>query len=498
MRIFSVVFSAAVILSASAVHAGSSSFSVYRGEMHITVTSGKGCLGNESSHPVPVEMVIERSEEEGAERISGYYKGEEIMVGRFSGSGSAPLPVSYANEKVGAEGHLLSIAGSGKTITAKLAEKHSDESEDCIFDQASFTLHRVAEGEEAARTMRSVSRLYAAQILRREGNSLYRDEKYAAAVPVFEKALSLVEEAEGKKSPELSDYLEGLGQALTKTGRFDEARVALERGLAVADNDRQRSEVRETIAWMWGYRGVAADSSRNYADAVNYYRTALTYAPTSAVIAVNLANALCYGGQCEEAERILDAAAAKAVTREDQNLIAAVRSYQLYYRGNVAEQQGEFEAAVKLYSEALKRNPDEVDFVAALGGVYVRQGKYDKAQELLEGAAARSGVESVRKGYSDSVAHLFAARGRESEKQRDLAAAQQWFRKAMGKNPNDYTFVTSLAKVLRKTGSFSEASELLKTASLRFKDETAAQEISEEIEKGRIAEMLARGLKAAH
>lgn len=495
MRIFFMVFPVAAILSASIAFAGSGSCFLYRGEMRIAAFSGKGCSGNEGSHPVPVEMVIERSEEGGTVRISGYYKGEEIMIGKFSGSGSALLPVSYTDEKD--EGHFLSITGSGETITAELTEKHSDESDDCIFDRASLKLQRVAEGGAAVQTMHRVSLLYSAQLLRREGNSLYRVENYAAAVSSFEKALSLVEEAEGKESPGLSEYLEGLGQAFTKVGRFEDARLALERGLKVADNDHERSEMRETIAWMWGCRGLTADSRREYADAVKYYRTALTYAPTSAVIAVNLANALCYGGECAEAERVLDTAAGGAAAKEDRDLIAAVRSYQLYYRGSMAEQHEEFGEAVKLYSEALKRNPEEVDIVAALGGVYVRQGKFDEAQELLERTAASSGMENVRKALSNSLADLFAARGRESEKRSDLPAAQKWFRKALEKNPGEYTFVTSLARALRKTGSFPEAIELLKTASLRFKEETALREISEEMEKGRIAEMLARGLKAA-
>src|SRR6185369_12582715 len=86
------------------------SMELYSGNMLIVNSSGKACA--ELKKELSVDMVLSR--EDGSHGISGFFEGDGIATGRFSGKEGERIVVYYPyQDEVRSSGHFISIVTDG-------------------------------------------------------------------------------------------------------------------------------------------------------------------------------------------------------------------------------------------------------------------------------------------------------------------------------------------------------------------------------------------------
>jgi len=119
---------------------------------------------------------------------------------------------------------------------------------------------------------------------------------------------------------------------------------------------------------------------------------------------------------------------------------ATGRAYESY-------QDGDFEAALKHYQDAVTKNPNDAEALSNLGQVLVRLGKPEEALPFFDRAIALNG---------DRWAYVF-------NRARALSLLERWkdsvdgYRRAQQLFPNDYVTTFNLALTLHKAGNDEEA-----------------------------------------
>ena len=166
---------------------------LYTGEMVVKKVSGKDCTGKEAGRSKKANLILDTT----AGQITGYLWGD-FSTGRFSGKEGTPLDLRYAylNPLIAA-GHNITIALHGDTLTARVHERQlAADQEGCNYDDAELKLS--ASSDDAAAAWINTQARYNAHVVREQGIALYKQEKYTEAIPLYEKALTLREEADGK------------------------------------------------------------------------------------------------------------------------------------------------------------------------------------------------------------------------------------------------------------------------------------------------------------
>jgi Flp pilus assembly protein TadD len=151
--------------------------------------------------------------------------------------------------------------------------------------------------------------------------------------------------------------------------------------------------------------------------------------------------------------------------------------------GAVAYQGGEYERALALYQDAVKRNPNDAEAWSNMGQVLVRLGRnaeaiptFDRAIAILPGRwayhfnraraygllndwpKAVEGYRAAQQLYPDDYAIAFNL-GLALRKTGDHAAAVEQFQKAISLDPGEPTFHLSLAMSYESLGRMAEAVE---------------------------------------
>jgi tetratricopeptide (TPR) repeat protein len=89
--------------------------------------------------------------------------------------------------------------------------------------------------------------------------------EYKDALPIYRRALSIVEAKLGKEHPYAGDDLVGIGRCLLELGQLDEAQAALERSLAIRKKDARPTELGEVefelgkLLWVRGAKPRALE-----------------------------------------------------------------------------------------------------------------------------------------------------------------------------------------------------------------------------------------------
>lgn len=193
---------------------------LYTGSMAVVRVSGKACAGLAGSHDVTLVL---RQAGDGA-AVSGYFTGQEITSGRFSGSGLSKLEVRYPyHDEFKASGHFLSITQNDNGLQAELNDRPLDPAvDDCNFDLARMTLTLRDAGEQAEAGYRSMEAQFVARLTRSQAFNLARSGRYDSALPLYEKALAQADAAAGGSEALLAPYITGLANAYVKLDLFDE------------------------------------------------------------------------------------------------------------------------------------------------------------------------------------------------------------------------------------------------------------------------------------
>ncbi len=457
---------------------------LYRGEMVVRKVSGKACKTEDIGKVRKMELVFDRGTDG---TLNGYFTGE-MMTGRISGRDTVQLTVFYPfADKELAEGHTLSLHIVGSSVTGSLQEKHlADTVDNCNFDDAELNLS--ISPNDAVLFLRKAEAGFSAVAVREQGMVLYRQKKYAEAIPLYEKALAMREEAEGKTAEAVSRYLNGLVRVYGNAGRFDDAQNLLTEGLKRFPDGDAHKAMAETRDWLNNLAEAKAadrffeqaqelEKKYYYAEAIPLYLKALEIdrrirTKDAAAGLMRLANCCKEQQQWQQAEAYyqeLITIIEKEYGKESKELATSLNNLAGLYQS-----MGQYSRAEPLYLRALgiseKANGPEHPATGIrlnnLAGLYDSLGQYSRAEPLYVRALAISekanGPEHPATGtHLNNLAGLYQSMGQYSRAEPLYLRALANSEKVEGP---EHLFtgikLNNLAELYRCMGQYSRAEPL--------------------------------------
>lgn len=153
-----------------------------------------------------------------------------------------------------------------------------------------------------------------------------------------------------------------------------------------------------------------------------------------------------------------------------------------FARGFESHQQGDLEAAKRLYLQVLKSDPDHADALHLLGNLDLRDGRLEDAERLVRKAIS---VNPKDAGYFNTLGQLLQTRD-------DLAEAESAFKQALELDPRFEVALSNLGALHQIQGRLDEALEYLDRAV-----EQNSQFLQAHINRGRVLNNLRRYEEAA-
>jgi tetratricopeptide (TPR) repeat protein len=182
-----------------------------------------------------------------------------------------------------------------------------------------------------------------------------------------EKALSYLVAAK-KLEPENPQVLFEFGKVCLERNLVDDALSALEKAVALKPNQ-------DSYVYVLGSANV---SRGNYSKAAALFSQLLQKNPHDAILNYAVGAVYYLQGKYTEAESSLKQS---LLAQPDQ--VAAS-----YYLGLTYDAIGDDDKAIPIFRDLLKRHPQHAQSYVKLGGILVREHKYDEAQEDLERAVS--------------------------------------------------------------------------------------------------------------
>ena len=376
---------------------------LYTGTMDIKVVSGKGCAGTLGKHDVSLVM---RSDSENV-AVSGYFEGQGITIGRFSGRLGAPLEVQYPlSDESRAGGPSLAIIPVVSGFNAELKDQHLEETaDDCNFDQATMTLRHAAGGKVAETRFTQLADAFESPLLRSRAFSLSRTGRHEEAVPLYEQALSLAERAVGADSDQLVPYITGLANAYVKTGALDQFDRLYEQRFSSIKNEGARAILSSYRIRFLLLSGKDSLLREEYGAAVEDFMNAYRLQPQNreAVAAVMMVHLRTedYDKAIAFLEAVEKSAETEVMRQDVKNALAQV--YAL--RARKRDRSGETALAESDLKRAAVLEPRAVSYVIDLARLRHKSVSLAEAEKVLKKGLVRFTQESDRQ-------QIFAARDR--------------------------------------------------------------------------------------
>lgn len=367
---------------------------LYTGTMDIQVVSGKGCAGTLGKHDITLVM---RSDSENI-AVSGYFEGQGITIGRFSGQLGAPLEVHYPlSDESRAVGHSLKITSVVSGIHAELQDQHLDETaDDCNFDQATMTLRHAAGGKAAETRFAHLADAFESQLLRSRAFRLSRTGGHEEAVPLYEQALSLAERAVGGDSDQLVPYITGLANAYVKTGALDQFDRLYEQRFSSLKNEGAKAILSSYRIRFLLLSGKDSLLREDYAVAVEKFMDAYRLQPQNreAVAAVMMVHLRTedYGKAIVFLETVEKSAETEVMRQDVKNALAQV--YAL--RARKRDKSGETALAESDLKRAAALEPRAVSYVIDLARLRHKSVSLIEAEKVLKKGLTRFTQEGDR------------------------------------------------------------------------------------------------------
>ncbi len=269
---------------------------------------------------------------------------------------------------------------------------------------------------------------------------LNRQSKYAEALPLAERYVSLARQRHGEEALEFADAISWLGSSYISLARYDEARPLLGRALEL------------------------------------YQRSRGTDHPDTLSCAVSLAQLLFREGRYGEAEPLFKRALEgreRVLGPEDRSTLASVSNLAVLYK--FQGRYGEAEALAKRALEAQERvlgpeHPDTLVSRNVLAALYQVQSRLTEAEPLLrrvlEARERILGKEHLETLVSvNNLAALYQAEGRCSEAEPLAARALEGYRRTLGENhPQTIAALANLATLYSNWGDRAKALPLMTSA----------------------------------
>ncbi len=363
-------------------HPAQSSVHLYTGQIDILVTSGTSCDGVAGKHDMALVVTVDES---GGPSLEGYFSGESITIGRFSGKDQAQLDVRYPfQEEKRAIGHSLSILRLDESLVAELRDRHAEEgSEDCNFDKARLELVQVKDADVTAR-LKQMANLFDAQFNRSQALALSTSKGYPEALPYFEKALSLAEAALPADSEQLTSYIIGLATCYIWMERFDQFNRLFDTKIAAIPDESVRSvfsafRIRPLLS-----AGRSAMAKEEYDTALKNFEDAYKLQPQNSEAVIAVVSVYLRREQYVEAISFLERTGSILKSESDRKEVHSAMAMILSKKAQKDDKTGKADQAELALKRAMELDPGSVYYLISLARLRHKAGSLTDAESLLD------------------------------------------------------------------------------------------------------------------
>lgn len=357
---------------------------LYSGNLEVVKTSGKACAGVRGQHRIT--LVISQDDQLGT--FSGIMGGDDVVVGRLSGSSMDNLSLRYPySDQSLAEGHFVKLSISGAKLSGELRDKHIEATADeCNFDLARFDLIQSEQDDVAATVFQKLSTQYDAQLARSVAIRSLRLGDLALAVHNYEKALLLADQAYPTGSAKRVPFLTGLANSYIRLGRFtDFINLYGERYPEISDQAVQTMFNGHLLRSQL-HLGHIAMGREDYSAALEYFKKALAIDHNNKNTIAAIMSAYVRSGQPDQAIEFLERTEKKLESEPDRRDVRDAIALIQYQKARKEDKAGQYSAAQASLAQAIKLDPDTLQYQIAQARWRHKSGRYHEADSILKKA----------------------------------------------------------------------------------------------------------------
>lgn len=381
----------------------------YKGNMKILTTSGSAC-GSVTAKSYRLNLIVNY---QNSGEISGFFEGEGITLGKFSGHDPLALSVTYPYyDSERSTGHTLTLTeNNNESVSAILHDRHvAKDVDECNFDHAVMTLKKLS-NEQVELKLTEFSSRYDAQLARSEAIDLTRKGQLYEAVLRYEKGLKLIELVYPLGSSQRDSYTIALAGSYIKSGMVDEFNKLYDQLIISIKDEATRAVFNAYKIRILQATGRLALNKEDFDTALKSFQKAYILNPQDKNTIAGVMSSYMRKERYDEAVEFLENVKKTMQSNEERRDLASATGMVLYKKSLQLDKERKNKEA----EQALKRAIDiDVDgyvfYMVALARLRHKNGTLSEAEKMLQQLETR---------YKDLTSKKLISIGREKMRQID-------------------------------------------------------------------------------